>query len=62
MKNFIFFGIGFAVVPWVELDGLIAVSSILAAMLMFVDSLAVLVYFCGKRMRARDARLKVFPF
>lgn len=62
MKNLIFFGIGFAVVPWIELDGLIAVSSILAAMLVFVDSLAILIYFFGKRMRRRDGKLKIFPF
>lgn len=62
MKNFIFFGIGFAVVPWIELDGLIAVSSILAAMLVFVDSLVILIYFFGKRIKARDGKLKIFPF
>ena len=62
MKNFIFFGIGFSVVPWIQLDGLIAVSSILAGMLFFVDSLAVLVYIFGKRLRVRDGQLKIFPF
>jgi hypothetical protein len=62
MKNFIFFGIGFAVVPWIELDGLIAVSSILAGMLFFVDSFAILVYMFGKHLRVRDGQLKIFPF
>ncbi|KAJ9604691.1 hypothetical protein H2200_010805 [Cladophialophora chaetospira] len=62
MKNFIFFGIGFAVVPWVELNGLIAVSSILAEMLFVVDSLAIVVHMFGKPLRVRDGKLKIFPF
>jgi hypothetical protein len=61
-KNLIFFAIGFAIVPWVKQNGLIAVFCILAAILFVVDLGAVVVYLFGKRARARDGRLRIFPF
>jgi hypothetical protein len=56
------FAVGFAVVPWLETDGLVAVFCILAALVFVIDASAVGIYFYGKRLRQRDARLKVFLF
>jgi len=61
-KNLIFFAIGFAVVPWVEQNGPITVFCILAAIVFVIDCGAVFLYVFGKRLRARDGRLKIFPF
>ena len=56
------FAIGFAVVPWLEKDGLITVFCVLAALVFTIDASAVVIYLYGKRFRQRDARLKIFLF
>jgi len=56
------FGIGFSVIPWVERAGLISVFCILAALVFVIDASAGLLYIFGKRLRARDGRLKIFVF
>jgi hypothetical protein len=62
MKQFITFALGFGVQPWVNTDGLIAVFCIFAGLLVFVDLWAIFFYIYGKRLRARDAKLKIFLF
>lgn len=62
MKQFITFGLGFGVQPWVDRDGIIAVFCIFAGLIVLVDSCAIILYFYGQRLRGRDARLKLFIF
>lgn len=61
-KNFVGFGIGFAAVPWLEKDGLLAMFCILAALVFVIDGSGIFVYFYGKRMRAWFSRKKIFIF
>jgi len=62
MKNFIFFGIGFAIVPWVKRDGMIGCFSIFVGILFAIDCLAIVIWLYGKRLRLMDTKLKIFPF
>ncbi|KAH8816731.1 major facilitator superfamily domain-containing protein [Xylogone sp. PMI_703] len=62
MKNFLYFGIGFGIEPWVEKDGLIAVFSIFAGIVFLFDVASVLVWYYGKRLRVKDTAKKIIPF
>ncbi|OAG40130.1 hypothetical protein AYO21_05608 [Fonsecaea monophora] len=61
-KNLVSFAVGFAVVPWLQANGLVAVFCILAALVFVIDASVVVIYMYGKRLRQRDSRLKVFHF
>ncbi|EXJ70650.1 uncharacterized protein A1O5_05640 [Cladophialophora psammophila CBS 110553] len=61
-KSIVSFAIGFAVVPWLKLNGIIPVFCILSAMVIVVDAFAMVIYIWGKRLRERDARLRVLAF
>ncbi|KAK5043067.1 hypothetical protein LTR13_000838 [Exophiala sideris] len=61
-KNLVSFAIGFAVIPWLERDGLVTVFCILAALVFVIDMSVLIIYLWGKKLRQRDARLKVFHF
>jgi hypothetical protein len=56
------FGVGFGVVPWLELNGVVTVFGILTGLVLFIDAFVLVIYFYGKRLRQRDTRLKIFPF
>lgn len=53
---------GFGVIPWLEQNGIVAVFCIIAGLVFVIDACAVLVYIYGKRLRERDAGLKIFLF
>ncbi|KAH8816701.1 major facilitator superfamily domain-containing protein [Xylogone sp. PMI_703] len=61
-KNFVSFGVGFAVFPWIDRDGIIAVFCILAALVAIIDSSVIFIYIFGKRLRAREAQLRILLF
>lgn len=61
-KNLVSFAVGFAVIPWLELDGIVAVFVILAVLVVVLDASALVIYIFGKKLRQRDARLKIFLF
>ncbi|KIW12694.1 hypothetical protein PV08_09972 [Exophiala spinifera] len=61
-KNLVSFAVGFAVVPWLELDGIVTVFIILAVLVVVIDAAVLVIYFFGKKLRQRDARLRIFLF
>ncbi|KAK6373736.1 hypothetical protein LTS17_008229 [Exophiala oligosperma] len=61
-KNLVSFAIGFAVVPWLEQNGVVTVFCILAALVLAIDAAVVTIYLYGKKLRQRDSRLKIFLF
>jgi hypothetical protein len=61
-KNILSFGIGFGVVPWLELDGVIAVFWILAAMIIVMNTFAVVVWKWGKTLRKLDGPKRVLIY
>ncbi|KIW90070.1 uncharacterized protein Z519_09501 [Cladophialophora bantiana CBS 173.52] len=61
-KNLVSFAVGFAVVPWLELDGVVAVFVILAVLVVVIDASALRIYLFGKKLRQRDTRLRIFLF
>lgn len=61
-KNFVTFGVGFGIVPWVEKDGPVAMFCILAALIVVIDAGALPLYIYGKRLRQRDGQIRIFWF
>ncbi len=61
-KNFFSFAVGFAVFPWIERDGIVAVFCILAALVFVIDGSVIFIYFFGKKLRKREGRLRIFLF
>lgn len=61
-KNLVSFAVGFAVVPWIEQNGIVTVFCVLAALVFAIDASVVVIYWHGKKFRQRDARLKIFMF
>lgn len=61
-KNFISFAVGFAVIPWIDRNGIVAVFCILAAMMFAVYASFAFLYIFGKNLRKRDAQKKIFLF
>ena len=49
-------------VPWLDLDGVVTVFCVLAALVVVIDVSVVVIYFLGKKLRQRDAQLKIFLF
>jgi hypothetical protein len=62
MKNFVYFGIGFGIEPWVERNGLIAVFCIFSALTFTFDASGIFVWYFGKRLRAKDTMKKIVTF
>lgn len=56
------FGLGFGVIPWLELDGIVGVFGILVGLVLVIDAAVIVIYFYGKRFRRMDTRRKIFLF
>jgi hypothetical protein len=54
-KNFVSFAVGFAVIPWIDRNGIVAVFCILAAMIFVVYASFAFLYIFGKSLRKGDA-------
>jgi hypothetical protein len=54
--------VGFAVIPWIDRNGIVAVFCILAAMMFAVYVSFAFLYIFGKSLRKGDAQKKIFLF
>jgi hypothetical protein len=61
-KNFVSFAVGFAVIPWIDRNGIVAVFCILAAMIFVAYASFAFLYIFGKSLRKGDAQKKIFLF